>query len=171
MLLSPQANLFEAILAKIAADVPVIRYIEQDLGQLENYDIRPAVSWPCCLIDIEEMKFSNSGAHLQHADGIVTCRIGLVKYTDSSNLTPPLIRENALQYYEVENLLFTALHAYNPPGFGKLIRLASATEKRDDDIRVRVIKFAISYTDNSAAPVTQTIAVPSPVIGVAPTAS
>jgi len=165
MLQSPQANLFQNLIDRLALKVPAIRFIEQDLGQLENYQMRPAVSWPCCMIDIEEFNYSDlQNFHNQLAEGIVSLRIGLVKYTDSNNLTPTVTRENALQYYEIEQQVFTALHGWNPPGFSKLLRRASGTEKRDDDIRVRVLKFATSFTDSSAAPVTSKVPRPNAII-------
>ena len=76
------------------------------------------------------------------------------------------MRENALQYYEVENKLFKALHGWNPTGFGKLLRRITATEKRDDDIRVRIVKFAISFTDNSAVKTKTTVPRPGANIGI-----
>lgn len=164
---SPHANLYNALVEKLKVAVPAIRYIEQDLSQLEHYEIRPAVSWPCCLIDLEEFNFSNAGGvNNQLVEGIITLRIGLVKYTDSNNLVPENIRENALQFFEIEELVYKALHAWAPNGFSKLTRLVSATEKRDDDIRVRILKFAISYTDTSAKPVRTISATPNPTIAV-----
>ena len=163
---SPEASLFTSIMTKLTSDVPELRYIEQDFGQLESYEMRPAVSWPCCLVDIEEGKFSDQGNFkIQLAEGLVSLRIGLVKYTDTNNLTPPNIRAASLQYYELENKVYTALHGWNPPGFSKLLRRANGTEKRDDDIRVRIIKFAVSYTDYSAKDQLERVPRPNPVLG------
>jgi hypothetical protein len=163
MLDSPQANLLQSLIDRISTAVPEIRYIEQDLGQLENYQIRPPVSWPCCMIDIEEFIFSDAQNFFnQIGVGMVCFRVAHVKYTDSNNLTPTLIRENSLQYYETEHKLFKALHGWNPAGFSKFLRRVSITEKRDDDIRVRIIKFATSYTDDSAAPVKTSVPRPTP---------
>ena len=161
MLQSPQANLFQLLIEKLIAEVPELRYIDQDLGQLENYEIRPSVSWPCGLLDIEEFKYSDQQSHaIQLAEGIVSLRLGMVKYTDSNNLVSAHIRENALQYYELEHKVYKALHGWNPPGFGKLLRRASGTERREDDIRVRIMKFATSFTDDSAKKVKTVIARP-----------
>ncbi len=165
-LLSPQANLFQLLIAKLITDVPELRYIDQDLGQLENYEMRPAVAWPCGLIDIEEFKYTDQLNFLaQVAEGIISIRLGMVKYTDSNNLTPANIRENALQYYEIEHKVYKALHGWNPTGFGKLLRRASGTERREDDIRVRIVKFAISFTDDSSKKVMTTVARPGAVVG------
>lgn len=164
---SPKAILFNTILEQIKLKAPIIRYIDQDLGQLENYGLRPEVSWPCCLIDIEDFKYTDIQAgYSQLAEGIVSLRIGLVKYTESNNLTPTNIRSNALAYYDTEHVVFKALHGWAPSGFSKLLRRADGTEKRDDDIRVRVVKFAISFTDESAKPNSVKVLRPDATFGI-----
>jgi len=166
ILVSPEALLYQALIEHIQAEVPEIKYIEQDLGQLENYDLRPAVSWPCLLIDMDGAKFSDAGNdNHQLADCLLSFRLGLVKYTNDNSLTPTNIRAKALSYFELENKLFKALHAWAPQGFGALLRRETATERRDDDIRVRVSKYIFSYTDTTAAPVRTTIPRPNPTLG------
>lgn len=145
----------------VKAKVPEFRFISQDIGQLENYEIRPAVSWPCCLIDIEDGRFTNAGDQLiQLAEKVVSFRLGMVKYSDVNNLAPDAVVEQALQYLENENKLYANLHGRAVPGFGKFIRILDATEKRDDDIRVRIVKFSVSYTDDSAKPLRTSVARP-----------
>jgi hypothetical protein len=165
MLLSPEANLLKGTIDMIKAAVPEIRFISQDIGQLENYEIRPSVSWPCCLIDIEDGRFSNSGDQLiQLAEKVISFRLGFVKYSDVNNLAPDAIVEQALQYLEIENKLYAKLHGKAVAGFSRFIRILDATEKRDDDIRVRIVKFSISYTDSSAIPVRTKVPRPNSII-------
>lgn len=166
MLTSPFAKLHNAIIERITTMVPEIRFIDQDLGQLENYDIRPAVSWPCILMDVsDDWNYSEQGnkAH-QMAEGSVLIRLALVKYTDTTNITPANRREAGLQYYELEHKLVAALHNWAPEGFGKMLRRKATTEKREDDIRVRALPFACSFIDTVAAPATQKISRPEPII-------
>lgn len=161
MLTSPNANLFIEIMNRIKSQVSEIRFVAQDIGQLENYDIRPAVSWPCCLIDMDQTNFTEANdQNIQLAAGMITMRLGLVKYTDSNNLVPDAAMENSLQYYEIEQKLYQALQGWNPDGFGKMLRRVAATERRQDDIRVRTIRFEISYVDESARPVRTSISRP-----------
>ena len=70
MIESPQANLFQSLIEKLKT-IDGLRYIDQDIGQLEHYEMRPAVSWPCCLIDIAEFNYSDQQNFLtQLAEGI-----------------------------------------------------------------------------------------------------
>jgi hypothetical protein len=167
---SPEANLLNDLINKIDSLTQggnkLIRYTEQDFGQLENYEMRPAVAWPCALIDVEEMQYSDQqNHHEQLAQCIVTIRIGLVKYTDANSITPTNIREKGLQFYETESEVAKALHGWAPTGFGKLLRRAAGTEHREDDIRVRVLKFAISYTDDIGKKSRQAVTRPSGLLG------
>ncbi len=166
MVTSPFAAIHLAIIERITAKAPAIRYIDQDLGQLDNYDLRPAVSWPAVLIDVADdwaYTENNSLGH-QQATGSIVLRLALVKYTDSNNLTPANIRANGLQYFEAEQQVIAALHHWAPPGCSRLLRRRAFTEKRDDDIRVRNITFAISFTDMVAQPATTTVPRPAPVV-------
>lgn len=160
---SCEAQIFEAILQRLMT-VPDVRYIEQYLGQLENYDLRPPVNWPCCLIDIDDFSFSDTGNELgQLAGGFLQVRIGLVKYTDSNNLTPANIRPNGYKYMEVADAVAAALHGWAPPGCTRLLKRAAVTEKRDDDIRVKVLRFTFSYKVR-LAPGKGTVPRPEPVV-------
>lgn len=159
---SPSALLFERINERLTATVPELRFIALDIGQLENYEIRPAVSWPCLLIDDDEVTFSDTAGNLQLADATLVLRLGLVKYTDINNLTPAAARVRGYEYKELEYKIFAALHGWEASGFGALKRRKAATERRDDDIRVRVMTYQVGYTDLGAAPRTVRIARPQP---------
>lgn len=149
--MSPKAELFKSILERLSNQVLELRYINQDLGQLENYGMRPAVAWPCCLIDISDFNYSEqNNEKVQLAAGAVIIRTGLIQYSDSSNLSNDEIRNRALQFYELEDKIYKALHGWAPPTMGRLLRRADGTEKRDDDIRVRVTRYELAYTDNGA---------------------
>lgn len=145
---SADAKLFEAILKRIQEQVPEVRYINQDLGQLENYEIRPAVSWPCVLLDFDDFDFSDAGNDLvQVGEGFVQVRVGLVQYSQSDNLVPDNIRANSLKYFDVADRINKALHGWAPEGCSRLLRRKSVTEKRDDDIRVKILRYAVSYKE------------------------
>lgn len=153
---SPISKLYTAILDRIKIKVPAIRYISQDLGQLEFYDDKPPVSWPCVLIDVGDLNYEDASCGLQLATANITIRLALTTYSDVSSLTTAQVRELGLQFYELEHELSNILHNWQPPHdeLGAIVRTASATEKRDDNIRVRQITFSTSlqYDSHSLAP-------------------
>jgi hypothetical protein len=58
------------------------------------------------------------------------------------------------------------LHGWSPDGYSRLLRRKVVTEKRNDDIRVRLSRYAISWTDRTATPATQSVARPGATIGI-----
>lgn len=141
---------------------PLIRFIDQDYGQLESHsgDMRVPVSWPCVLIDVAAASYTNTGEHVQLGTVTVSLRLGFPPYSGTSNLTDPTYRAKALYYYNLEQLLHQALHHKSPAlivesvdiledVFGSFQRIAVKTEQRQDFIRVREITYTIAYEDNT----------------------
>ena len=171
MLLSPFAIMFTALQDYITAQVPEIKWIDQEFGQLENYKegYRPAVLFPCVLIDFTGWRFEDAGQKVQTGIGDVDIRIAFEPYTNTSQVTPIAQREKALQCYELEKKLYQALHGWNPSKtqgvfIQKLQRTTTDTEKREDTIRVRIMRFATGFKDTSATE-PLTVPAPNPVVG------
>jgi hypothetical protein len=160
---SPFSKLLQQLKNKIKAEVPEIRYINQDLGQLE--EPRPPVTYPCVLIDMDEFDFSEVGNEpKQMADGFVIIRLCLQTSSSSSSLAPDVVFEKSLDFYELEYKLYSVLHSWAPVGFGKMLRKKASTEKRDDNKRVRLMPFAINFEDSHAKKVRTIRATPNALI-------
>lgn len=165
-MLSPFGILLTALEDYIAGAVPEIKWVDQDFGQLEYYKegMRPAVVFPCVLIDFTGWVFEDAGPKVQTGTGGVDIRIAHAPFTNSSQVTPADQRALALNCYELEKKLYQALHWWRVDPFQKLLRSHTDTEKREDTIRVRVMRFTTGFKDTSAAELT-IVAVPIPVVG------
>jgi hypothetical protein len=151
-------------------DSPVIKYIDQDLGQLDEQ--RPPVSWPCALIDIDESTYAELGNGIQNGTTGVNIRLGFPPYSQTSNLTPAEYREKALRFYDIEQLIYLKLHNQWPATatvktlntdnttttqtidltgiYGPYIRAHAYTQLDTGPIRIRVIKFTLTDYDDTA---------------------
>ena len=96
---SPFASIFMAIRKHIIDASNAAVYVDQDLGQLRN-NPRPPVTWPCILIDFEEFRFEDMGAHVQTAKGTVVFQLGFSPRSNSTQATPDEYVQQALTYYE-----------------------------------------------------------------------
>lgn len=145
------------------AEVPDLRYIDQDLGQLENYTIRPSVSFPCALLELGEFDFDDfAGMNTQHGHGMVLIRLAIEAWSPANNLAAQQIRETALSYYDIEQKIHLALHGWRATGFSKLLRRKAVKEQRDDtNLRVRILAYTTSFEDETTRPVTTTIPRPA----------
>lgn len=153
---------FLSLIARITEQVPEIKWIDQDFGQLENYTDRPAVQFPCVLIDFPDQHFKELGDGDQWGEVTIQLRIGFAAFSSANSAAPTSAQELALQYYEIENKLFAALNGWVPlyngaPISEPIIRTRAATEGREDTYRVRVNQYTTAYEDMGAMPVKTTI--------------
>ena len=160
------ANLYLNTIDRLTTEAVLLKYIEQDLGQMEHYPEggRPPVSFPCVLIDVEDTSFDEMGEQCQLGEGILQVRICQPTYSTSNNLAPEEVRKTALSYYETEQQVHEALHGWAKDNFSKLIRVSAKTEKRNDEYRVRVLRYRFGMEDYSTAPTKVTITRPDPTI-------
>lgn len=147
------AQLYLAIQAQIETLVgndgkPVIRWIDQDFGQLETYKDRPPVSFPCVLIDFPNTRYSEVSQTVQEVTLNISIRLGFAPFSSANSVAPDISKEAALQYYEVENALVGCLYGFTADGnIQPMIRVSAATERREDAYRIREIMFS-SYTED-----------------------
>lgn len=156
---SPFSQLYLAIEKKIKDAVPEIRMVAIDIGQLDYYETRPAVTWPCVLIDFSEANFSNEGENVQWMDGAVLLRVGFSPFSQATSITPDVSMKTALGFFEIENKIYTALQGWSPslPINGEEVeicqpmsRVSAITEKRDDPFRVRIMIMVTAGEDAGA---------------------
>lgn len=137
---------------RIKLMVPEIRYTDQDLGQLEWYEIRPAVSFPCVLIDFNNTVYDQMQLDQQEGNASFTLRLAFPQYSSSNSLAPDDVKEKALKYYEIENRLYKAIQGYDADGLMQpATRTNAASERREEDsFRVRVLTFTTIFFDTEA---------------------
>lgn len=147
---TPFATLFVRLQAHLKTQVPDLRWIDQDFGQLEQE--RPPVSYPCALIDFTDWNFENWGENIQSAAGAVVIRLAFDAWSNTNNLTPSLWKDKGLVFYDIEYKIYKALQGWKPDNYGYLLRESVATEQREDNLRVRVLRFSCSFEDYGASP-------------------
>lgn len=158
--MSVRANLYKAVKSLITGSMPDdIRYVNQDLGQLEAYDpskpnSRPPVTFPCVLINISAAKYEDLGCNQKIATQYLTLRLGFAPYSDTSNLAPDDIANLAIQYYDIEETLMQLMEDFNPSSaITELANITSSFTLLDDNLEeradlfiVRVLNYKIGLT-------------------------
>lgn len=149
------ASLLNDLMDYLPTKVPAIRWIDQDFGQLENFDMRPALLFPCVLIDFGTTTYTPNMRKSQIGNLTITFRLAFAPFTASHSLAPTLVREQALEYYGIEQDLYTALQGYATAYSSTLTRLSASTELRSNDtLRVRSIQYSTIFQDFTATPPT-----------------
>lgn len=157
-------ELYKQIADHLKASVAELRWIDQDFGQLEHFEIRPEVSFPCALIDFPATNYSNMAELTQFGELTINIRLGFAPFSSSHQLAPGSVKDLALKYYDIEQKIYEAMQGWQAmfpagdPAEGQAftqhcIRISSVTEQRDQDgsaLRVRVLTFTTAFEDLSA---------------------
>lgn len=157
MMQGPFGNLILQLQQRIRTQVTAIREVSEDRGQIDSYETRPPVAFPCVLIDFD-FKFDDLGENVQWGEGEVVIRLAFPPFSSSSSLMPASVREKGMAYLDYEYKLVRALHGWQPTAavndefyFQDLSRRSATTERRNDTLRVRELRFATALQDNSTA--------------------
>ncbi|MFT3750951.1 MAG: hypothetical protein QM768_21740 [Agriterribacter sp.] len=146
------SQFYPELIERIAFVVPELRWIDQDYSQLEHYNERPAVQFPCALIDFVNTTFDQLSQLVVTGSSLIQIRLAFAPFSQSSNTAPQMVLQKALNYYNYEEKLFQGLHGWMPKsGICQPLSIVSqATERRDDNIRVRLNTFSTAF-DNTGA--------------------
>lgn len=144
---SPFGKLYLALMERIEAEVPQVKYIDQDFGQLEGYVKRPAVKFPAVFIDFQNWTFKNLGDLAQEGEGDVVIHLAFAPMSATDSLKTLAYRKEPLVYYEIEHELFKKLHGWSPGEiFGRLTRINTRSQN-GPALRRRPISFKLGFED------------------------
>ncbi|WP_190304354.1 hypothetical protein, partial [Flavobacterium branchiophilum] len=94
-------QVLENILNKLS-EVTELKYIDENWGQLDYYSPNMPVKWPCCLIDISDVNYSNLGVdrnavpqNRQLGKATVKLTLANLKLTNTSMQAPQTQKDQA----------------------------------------------------------------------------
>jgi len=78
----------------------LISFIDRDRGQIDKYDVKPPVKFPCALIKVNLIKRTTLNEMMQRIECSVIIRVAYGILIEQSNLTTSQRLEKALGYYD-----------------------------------------------------------------------
>jgi len=146
--------IYNAILAQLKATVPAIKWIDQEMGQLDiKPGERPAVKFPCAIIGIEYNQcndLDNSGK-IQECKSNIIVRIAFDTPTQrTSSAASETIREKDLSPQDTINDIYKSLQGFGTDDFDPISRVSQRKEIRSDGLFVERIIFKCEFEDRSA---------------------
>lgn len=96
-----------------------LQHIDKNWGQL-LYE-QPPVKFPCALLDITEVNYSQMGNLAQTANGVVEIVIANFRLTNSSSKAPR--KEESYKVFEIIEKIHQLLHGYTNGRIIPLIRI------------------------------------------------
>jgi hypothetical protein len=161
-------NVFLAVQQRIVDQCPEIKWIDQDMGQLDFYNgERPLVIFPAVVLDIVDLTYEELGLNTQICTAVLEVRLAVAAYVQAAQVHSQQHKERALEYYNIEHRLNKALHGWcDSQYFAPLIRRHVKTERRKDSLRIRPLRYEFAFTDDTTLPVRTTVPRPDANIDV-----
>jgi len=145
------ARYYLDICERIRVEVPEVEWIEQDFGQDVFDKWRPNVAFPAVLIDFPAASYEAEGGTSQFGEVTLSVRLLVAPFTQSYDDAPIEVKEDALQYFELEQKLVNALHGWQPEdGYCQpLVRSSIQSNNRNDiGLRIRNLAFTTAYEED-----------------------
>ena len=135
-------TLLEKIQQKVS-EIAELKHIDENWGQLDYYSPNMPVQYPCALIDVQQVQFTNLGKDitkkpLQRQIGTVQIKITVanMRLTNSSMQTPRRQKEEVWAIWGIIEKIHQQLHGVSLlPNVSPLIRTSQNRTLRDDGLQ------------------------------------
>lgn len=135
-------TLLEKIQQKVS-EIAELKHIDENWGQLDYYSPNMPVQYPCALIDVQQVQFTNLGKDitkkpLQRQIGIVQIKITVanMRLTNSSMQAPRRQKEEVWAIWGIIEKIHQQLHGISLlPNVSPLIRTSQNRTLRDDGLQ------------------------------------
>lgn len=146
------------------ATVSLLKYTDQDSGQLDYYGNNPPVAWPCGLVGLERVQWKSLGGLKQEGAAVIRIRVANQRLVPSSSRASATQKDAAMAIHRQVDAVTKALHGWTanqlavPAGqitYGKLTRTATNRIPREDGLQVYEVFFSVAvYEDFTPPPIT-----------------
>lgn len=117
-------TIIKDIVEALAAALPELKYVDKDWGQLTME--KPSVGWPCALVDIEQVEYSELGRGWQLAKGTVMVTVANQRTNASSAHAPAVAKDQSYATLELCDAIHLELQGFsgrhNPSEYAPLVR-------------------------------------------------
>jgi hypothetical protein len=144
-------TVYTAVMARLKEQVPELKWIDLDAGQLDVRDKRPPLAYPCALVDIAVNNCRDLYAGVQLCHALVSVRVAQnLPSSRTGSATSGDVRNNALRRFDLIEKVYVALRDFDDDGFNPLSRTGQTREKHPDGLFVCRIDFQTDFRDDTA---------------------
>jgi hypothetical protein len=131
-------------------EIPELKWKDKDKGQLEFYETRPAVDFPCALVKIELPRAEDRNSKIQDCDCLISIRLGFDFTGETSSNTPAEVLESSLSYYDIIEKVYVKFQGFGNKQLEPFSRKSFREETRNDGLLVAAMPFGTGFVDYSA---------------------
>lgn len=143
-------TVFLEIVKRLEA-IPELRYVSEDWGQL-NFE-QPPVNFPCALVDLGEIRYTQAGRNTQQAEATLNVTIADIRFDGITMALPKDKQGKAFEVFRIIESVNRQLHGYESEKHSRLVRQGIKKIIREDAVREFLITYRFGFTDESAMPV------------------
>ncbi len=137
-------QIFLAIQNRLSTMVPALRYIDKNWNQLNMP--QPPVQWPCCLIDLDSIDYSQAAHLTRLAEASIRLTVADHHTVRSSAKAPS--KSNAYDILDVLENVIEALEGYRVPDTTQaLTRTRLAKTYSDQSYDVYTLTFTTAWVE------------------------
>jgi len=141
-------TIYTAVMARLQTQVPALKWIDLDTGQLNQ--AKPPVTYPCALIGIKLPNCKAISDTLQDCNAVITIKLAFDTQMRTAAGTPEQAREASLAVYDTIADVYKALQGYGTANFDSLSRTKQGDIPRRDGLFEYDQEFATSFEDATA---------------------
>jgi hypothetical protein len=145
-------ELYETILARLTAQVPEIKMTDFEMGQIDvlALDQKPALVFPCALIDISFPNCDDEGAGLQVVTARATVKLVFECPLPTDSRATEARRSAALTIFETVDKVYQNMQGYGTDEFSPFSRKAQTPDNRYAGIKIINMIFGTVFEDRTA---------------------
>lgn len=142
-------TIYTAILSRLQAKVPALKWIDMNIGQLDGSE-RPPVALPCALVSIRITRARSVTDTLQDCEAAVTITLGFDVPERTSGGAPEVVRNAGLGVYDLVADVYGALQGYGTVNFDSLSRTGQGEGSVKNGVFRYPITFSVQFEDATA---------------------
>lgn len=136
-------------LIELLKDIPQIRYIDLDTGQLMAE--QPPIAYPAALIEIDLPQAEDMGDNIQRCTINFAVRI-VTKTVHETNANAPVpVIKSSLEWLRLQNEVYKKLQGYGDNNFYPFSRRSGKNELTRTGLKTFALRFETSFHDHSAS--------------------
>lgn len=120
-------EILNVILAKLKNEVPELRWIDVNLGQMATEN--PPVDYPCALVDVTDISYTTAGMRRQVGEARIEIELYFIVRSPANIAAPDYLRKQAFEHFGVVAKVYKALEGVSGESFGGLNRVQVRRDK------------------------------------------
>ena len=146
--------LYKEVRAQLKTQVTAVKWIDLDSGQLDSPEKNYPFPFPATFIDFENIDWADAGERMQDGVVMMTVRVACRIY-EQTHSDVAVNEYDAFTKAMTALAILTTIHAKlqgfsDGATFNRFTRISTQTEKRDDGLKVYMLKYSCQARDKSA---------------------